>query len=332
MPDTPLRYLAMLEHIPPRPRKVTARGLRERLHAAGFEVTTRTVQRDLQRLAVLFPLVSDEPVKPTGWSWSGPVRDLPTMNLHTALTFVLAQRFLDRLLPPETLSYLAPHVARAEAVLGEAGGRGLQAWPRKVRVLARGPRLVPAPVAPEVIEVVYGALLEGRRIEARYRPRGEGAREYQVNPLGLVHREAVAYLVATLWDYQDVVHLALHRFEQAVPLEERSRIPADFDLDAHIASEAFGYPEGAGRRIRLAALFDADAAWHLQETALSPEQSLAEQPDGRVLLRAPVRETAELRWWLLGFGDQVEVVAPKRLRAHLAATARRTCARYADES
>jgi predicted DNA-binding transcriptional regulator YafY len=48
-------------------------------------------------------------------------------------------------------------------------------------------------------------------------------------------------------------------------------------------------------------------------------------------LSASVRETAELTWWLLGFGDQVEVVAPKRLRASLAETARSMCARYADE-
>lgn len=331
MPDTTLRYLAMLTRIPSGTRRVAVRDLRESLRNDGFEVTTRTVQRDLQRLAAFFPLVSDEPNKPAGWSWSGPPLELPAMNPHTALAFVVAQCFLERLLPPETLSYLRPHNERAEAVLRELGGKGRQAWPRKVRALPRGPQLVPAPIVPGVLEVINQALLDGRRIDARYRPRGEGeAREYQVNPLGVVHREAIVYLVATLWDYDDVRQLALHRFEDAEPLEERSRIPAGFDLDQYIASGAFGYPQRSGRKVRLVALFEAEAALHLEETKLSAEQQLVKQPDGRVRLTASVNETAELNWWLLGFGDQVEVIAPRRLRASFAETARNLCARYGD--
>jgi predicted DNA-binding transcriptional regulator YafY len=34
----------------------------------------------------------------------------------------------------------------------------------------------------------------------------------------------------------------------------------------------------------------------------------------RVLARATVENTAELRWWLLGFGELVEVLAPADLR------------------
>jgi predicted DNA-binding transcriptional regulator YafY len=38
------------------------------------------------------------------------------------------------------------------------------------------------------------------------------------------------------------------------------------------------------------------------------------QMDGRVLLKATVLDSFELRWWLTGFGDRVEVVKPKYLR------------------
>jgi predicted DNA-binding transcriptional regulator YafY len=33
-----------------------------------------------------------------------------------------------------------------------------------------------------------------------------------------------------------------------------------------------------------------------------------------VLVEATVQDTQQLRWWLLGFGDQVEVVEPGELR------------------
>jgi predicted DNA-binding transcriptional regulator YafY len=36
--------------------------------------------------------------------------------------------------------------------------------------------------------------------------------------------------------------------------------------------------------------------------------------DDRVLVRATVQDTAELHWWLLGFGELVEVRAPAALR------------------
>ncbi len=65
--------------------------------------------------------------------------------------------------------------------------------------------------------------------------------------------------------------------------------------------------------IELEALFDADAAFHLRETRLSEDQVLTDQPDGRVLVKARVRDTGELRWWLLGFGDAVEVLRPEGL-------------------
>ena len=65
--------------------------------------------------------------------------------------------------------------------------------------------------------------------------------------------------------------------------------------------------------IELEALFDTDAAFHLRETRLSTDQVLTDQPDGRVLVKARVRDTGELRWWLLGFGNAVEVLRPEGL-------------------
>ncbi len=329
MPETAVRYLATLKHIPRHPAKVSAAQLQAALAEEGFEVSLRTVQRDLKRLSALFPLTCDEPARPAGWSWTGAVEDLPAMSPHTALTLVLAERFLEPLLPPATLAYLRPHIERAEAVLGALERPGLGAWPARVRVLPRGQRLLPAPVDPTVLEAVYGALLTGRRLEARYRPRGAPEPvDYQVNPLGLVFRHAVVYLVATLWDYDDIVQLALHRFVAARRIEERSRTPPGFDLDAYLASGAFGYPQHPGRRVRLVALFEPEAAAHLHETPLAEDQRLDEHPGGRVRLRATLADTSELRWWLLGFGDQVEVVRPVGLRREMARIARAMARRY----
>jgi len=61
-------------------------------------------------------------------------------------------------------------------------------------------------------------------------------------------------------------------------------------------------------------VFNEGAAWHLTERKLSEDHELKKSADGRYHLTATVPDTLELRWWLLGFGEGVEVLAPNALR------------------
>lgn len=67
--ETALRYVLMLKLLPVYPRKTTASELRDKLvdHYVDFDISTRSVQRDLVKLASVFHLISDEH-KPRGWS------------------------------------------------------------------------------------------------------------------------------------------------------------------------------------------------------------------------------------------------------------------------
>ena len=47
------------------------------------------------------------------------------------------------------------------------------------------------------------------------------------------------------------------------------------------------------------------------------DQEIKIMEDGKVYIKASVSDTAQLRWWLLGFGGQVEVISPKSLREEL---------------
>ena len=78
----------------------------------------------------------------------------------------------------------------------------------------------------------------------------------------------------------------------------------------------------------LEVLFDAAAAHHLSERALAKDQDLVRQEDDKIRLRAHVADTNELYWWLLGFGDQVEVIRPRRLRNAMQKTAERMARAY----
>jgi len=82
--------------------------------------------------------------------------------------------------------------------------------------------------------------------------------------------------------------------------------------------------------VRIDVLFEPKAAVHLSERPLSRDQTLTTWSDGRMRLEATVKDTMELHWWLLGFGDKVEVLGPKSLREEFAAITRRTAAQYVE--
>lgn len=331
MSDTLVRLLAMLQRVPRFPRKIDTVTLQGQLAAAGFAISLRSIQRDLNKLSATLPLVADE-AKPQGWSWQAdaPQLGLPALDPQSALVFHLVERHLRPLLPASTLHYIDPWLRTATAVLDEQG-QGLARWKDKVRVLAPGQPMQPPQVSPEAQAVIYDALLQEKRVQVGYKPRGASrAKQYGVNPLGLVVRDRLICLVCTLNGYDDIKQLVLHRVRGAQLLDEPLRRPKGFDLDAYIAQGAFGWPQEHGKQIELVADFSRDAGLGLCERPLAANQRIEELEGERLRLRASVPDTRELRWWLMGFGAEVEVREPVALRREMAGVAGILCERYAE--
>ncbi len=326
MSDALLRHWQMLRLIPRAPKKVGTATLACQLSDRGFNINRRSIQRDLMKLSAHFPLVVHDKTSPFGWSWSRDAHpfDIPGMDLHTALAFALADKHLGHLLPGTTLSYMRPHFDHAGAVLDRLDDNDLANWRRSVRVLPNGQPMASPDVDSSVLEAMHDGLLHQRALRVRYRPRSKESREYVVHPQGLVYRDRVAYLVASLFDYDNVVQLALHRFEEVAVLDESRRLLEDFDLDKYIASGAFGFRMGEGP-LSLVALFAPEAALRLYETPLADDQTECVCSDGRVKIAATVADTALLRVWLKGYGALCEVLEPlwlrEAIRAELVAAA-----------
>ena len=328
--DTTLRNLATLAAIPRYPHRKTTRQIREELVAlnSDFEVDVRSVQRDLERLSGLFPITSETEGRANCWYWidRNALTQIPSMSGPTAFALKLASEYLKPLMPPSVLRQLEAYFRHADTVLGDTS---LGRWTDKAAIIRQGPMLRPPAVRDDVQEAVYTALLENRRVEVAYRSKARTrANGIVLNPLGLVVRAGIAYLVATSWDYEDVRHYVLHRMGKAQLLDEPAKRPVGFRLADHVREDRrFSYPLSAGK-LELKARFDADAAIHLTESRLSANHRATEQPDGRMLIEATVPDTADLRWWLLGFGAGVEVLGPAGLRAEFKDQAERLVGLY----
>lgn len=332
MPEALLRQWMMLRAIPAAPAGIDTAALKERLADQGMSTTQRTIQRDLITLSRIFPLAAEENRRPYRWKWveGAAVTDIPGMEPPTALTFKLVEQFIPDLLPPSVRDFLAGHFERAEGVLGQVDQHSpFRSWRDRVRVLHKGMSLHAPPVPKDVVRSVYMALLESRQVRAHYRPREsirDAPREYVINPLGIVLRDGIIYLVCTLWNYADVRQLVLHRMTTAELLDSPAQQLQGFDLEEYIGSGAFDIVQGPP--LSLVALFGSAAALHLHETPLSEDQVISDASAGRVRITATVSDTSQLRWWLLSLGDQVEVMEPDHLRQELSDTVHRVAKRY----
>lgn len=332
MPDTNLRYIKMLENIPTQPRKVAAKDIASALAAAGYEVSVRTVERDLDKLAAVFPLVCDNRSKPFGWSWMANASrvDIQPIDPVSALTLMLARDHLAPLLPASVIKVLAPRFEAAARLL-DGEDRELGRLPARIRVKSRGQRLAPPAVDHALLETLYAALQSARRVALTYGARKHDGkpREYVADPLGLVFVDGLVYFVCQLEgsDGAHVAHLPVQRIRSVTVTDAPAVEPPGFSLDAFV-NEKFDYPVG-DRPLKLAFRMERATAAHLEERPLSADQQVSAPDDtGFVTVRAKVADTQQLRWWLLGFGDKVEVLEPASLRDEFAAIAARLAAAY----
>lgn len=329
--QTLLRQWHMLRLIPRSPIKITVQDLRDRLLTAEFDVTERTIQRDLHELAQVFPLVVDDRNKPFGWSWhkDSTIFDLPGLSTSEALTFVLVEQNLTHQLPPTTLETLQPYFKTAKQVISNSINVGRsKAWLNKVRTIDASFPLLSPPGHPESQRVVYEALLQDRPLKLVYQKLGTKTKtSYDlVHPLAIIQRGKMLYLVCTFSDYDDIRMLAVHRIVTAEMLFIKLNRPPGFNIDQYLQSGAMGFC--ATEEIVLEAIFSAQAGEYLFETPVKRNQILEYLPDGRIRLEVTVPENKELVWWLLGLGDSVEVIGPPALRKSMKDCIRRMSKNY----
>lgn len=332
MSDAILRWIEMLRLIPWAPHKISTTELHRKLVDLGYPITERSLQRNLSDASRVFPIQSDEESKPYLWWYQEKfVLDVPALTPPMALAFALLDQHGEHLLPNGVRRQLEPWFRCADEVLDKQTG-SMANWRQQIRVIPNGMALLPPKVDDEIQNRIQDALMQRRRFRALYKGRRDiEPRPIEVNPLGLVVRHQVLYLVATLWGYQDPRQLALHRFSEVELLDEESQIPEGFDLDDYIASGAFGLLR-SDEQLNLKLKISKQRGIHLLESQLSEDQRVLEHNDDFLILQASVPDTAQLEWWLMSLGAEAEVLEPLELRERIAGIAQNMAQRYSSGS
>jgi len=330
---TLIRCMQLIRELPTHGPGKTSQELTEILCEKGFDVTRRTVERNLLDLKEAFPnSIRINKGLPQGWLKHGNF-DLLGMSLEDALALSLVEKSVTPLLPKAQLKTLQLRFEEASSTIEQlAGSNEYAVWAGKVRsVLPTLPMLAPQ-IDEQVFEQIQSALLKAEQVDVVYLAAGASEpKTMPLNPLGLVQRGPVIYLVATAYDYTRPVLFALHRIKSArrtyLPLPDSVEA---LDLDAYIASGSlqFGDDESHGEEIQLQASLSEALAHILGETPLAGDQKITKGQAGWQLT-ATVRDTLQLKWWILSQGAGVEVLAPESFRARIRMALREAADRYA---
>ncbi|HZQ36233.1 MAG TPA: YafY family protein [Dehalococcoidia bacterium] len=305
-------------------RRLTARAL-----AARLEVSERTIQRDMEALCAAGVPVYAERGRHGGWTLAERYRvDVPGLSEAEVQALFLGT-------PPALLADLglagAAQSALIKLLVALPALRRHDAEYARQRIFVdtggwrRGEE--PVPLLPALQEAVW----QDRRLDLLYE-RSDGASVRRtVDPLGLVAKGRVWYLVAAVEGEPRTYRVS--RVRDATPLAEAATRPADFDLAAYWTASSARFTAGLPRypvRLRAAP----EMLSRLGSVGAYMRVEAQGQPDaeGWCELALSFQFEDEACGYILSFGGLADVIEPAALRERLLALAHETLARYGEDS
>ncbi len=302
--------------------RVTARALAERL-----EVSERTIQRDMEALcAAGVPLIAERGV---GGGWSLPETyqtDLTglTEGEIQALFLTKPARLLDDLGLRQ-----AAEGARLKLLAALPAVSRHNAEYARQRILVDptgwGSRNEEAVFLPVVQEAVW----QDRKLRLAYARSDSTTVERIVDPLGLVAKGSVWYLVAAMEGTPRTYRIS--RVSHAELDDAMCERPLDFDLATYWQQSFVEFKANLPRypvllRADLEVLPRLRQARYARVEAVSPVEA-----DGWVVVHALFEVEEDAADYLLGLGSRVVVLEPPALRSRVIALAESVLAHYAED-
>ena len=295
---------------------MSSRDIFQRLYDEGFNVSIRTIERDLSRLPDIFPslIEVDDRSKPVTYRQPINARKYSAMNPTEAICLELAYTYLDPLLPNTSLNDIQPYLKEAEAVLSETAATKMKRWRDKVQTINEGFQLKQAKIKDGILQNIHKALWEERAINAKYKgAKSNIVKDYMLHPAGIVNRGRICYLICSFDDDNNrITYLPLHRFYDVNIIQEQKSRHAQEKV-VNLTKNLFGF-NVAREKIKIKLKFSIDAGRHLYETPLSNKQKIHQSKDGYIIVEDTVPGGGELSWWIRAFGDSVEILKPQSLR------------------
>jgi len=144
----------------------------------------------------------------------------------------------------------------------------------------------------------------------------------QLSPYHLFYNHRAWYVIGFSSMHKSIRTFKLNRIKELLVLDKCFVNDNKFDLYEYLDSAWSMIPEGRIYNIKL--LFLPMVANNVAEVHWHSTQKVTYNNNGSVTMEFRVNGLNEITWWILGYGDQVRILAPKILRKKIVQTAKNT--------
>jgi predicted DNA-binding transcriptional regulator YafY len=147
-----------------------------------------------------------------------------------------------------------------------------------------------------------------------------------LHPYHLHFAQRAWYVIGYSSLHREVRTFKLGRIKKLEPLDKRFAEDNKFRIEEYLGQAWSIIPEGKIYKVKLR--FAPLVAANVAEVLWHSRQKIAWHDDGSITYEVEVDGLTEIGWWVLGYGDQVEVLAPAALRKRVAEAARKMVEKY----
>ncbi len=288
------------------------------------EVTTRTIQRDIEKMRDRgAPIEFDRHQKGFYYgdmSWQLPALDLTEGDL---MALMVGDRALEGYRNSPWYEQLRSVYKRLATLLPDNVTVSSEDLVAHVSVISD-------PVTgidKKVWSVVREGLYKQRTIAIHYQaPAHDKTAIRVIDPLHLVGHRGEWYLLCWSHHHEEVRIYALYRIKQARLRKETFTRPDGFSVESYI-DPSFGVFVNEGA-VDIAVRFDGEAATKIPERRWHHDQKVERLPDGGIIVRFRTNQQSQVLFWVSQWGPNAEVLEPPELRERAKKCFQETAGRY----
>jgi proteasome accessory factor B len=202
-----------------------------------------------------------------------------------------------------------------------------------LRSVADAVEIQPSPSNPmdgqqPVYEQLLAAISSRRSVRIRY----ESLTEWEeictrLSPYRLLFSRRSWYVIGRSSLHRSTRTFNVGRIRELKPLDDGFQVPRGFSVERYLGNAWHLIPE-PGRDQEVMIRFSKMVAQNVAEVVWHKTQRVEHNADGTLDFRVRVSGLGEISWWILGYGDQAEVLQPPQLRQIVAERAARTAQKY----
>jgi proteasome accessory factor B len=294
--------------------------------AREFEVSQKTVKRDVEWMRVHWNLPIEYDRQRQGYFYSSEVKrfpGVPTVTEAEMFALLVAHKAVEQY---SGTPFHKPLQMAFRKLTGQLDGKERYSLQDSDEILSFRP-FAPEATDMERFEVVTRAIQQRRALRFLYRKPGEkNVNGRHVHPYHLTCNDNRWYLIGHDVDRGEIRTFALARIQGGAMPGEAFHKPKEFSVEKHL-SGSFTVMSGQGD-YDVVIEFDAWATDQLRGRLWHSSQQVTELPGGESRMRMRLSGLEEIERWVLSWGAHATVIQPELLAERVGSIARALAGRY----